>query len=221
MKIRALVFDLAGVLLDYGGPESIYRLSNGSVSSEEFFRFWSDAKCAHDLHCGKCSPEEFAWHALRELRLTVTSERFLAEFYTWLRGPYPGALELLEGLRPQYRVACLSNTNALDVKRFDEELELKRWFDECFYSNEMGLRKPDAAAYLHVSTALDVAPNEIAFFDDSVKCVDGARAVGMHAHHVTGFGDLQIRLRELGIVADRPFGPFSQIGRRPGNRHLD
>src|SRR5688572_26000595 len=96
MIIRALVFDLAGVLLDFGGVESVQKLSDGRISPEEFFRFWSEAKCAHDLHCGRCTPEHFAWQAVRELRLPVTSERFLAEYQTWLRGPYPGALEFVE-----------------------------------------------------------------------------------------------------------------------------
>ena len=39
MKIRARVFDLAGVLLDFGGVESVHTLSDGRVAEEEFFRF--------------------------------------------------------------------------------------------------------------------------------------------------------------------------------------
>lgn len=42
--------------------------------------------------------------------------------------------------------------------------------------------------------------NEGAFFDDSVTCVSGALAVGMRGHHVTGFGDLQVRLMQLAIL---------------------
>lgn len=208
MNVRALVFDLAGVLLDFGGPESVYKLSDRRIGDKEFFRFWSEAKCADDLHRGRCTPEAFARHAVRELELPVTGEQFLAEYQTWLRGPYPGALELLEALRPQYRVACLSNTDPLNVQRFKDELRLQDWFDECFYSNEIGLRKPDPEAYLHVSRALDVPPTEIAVFDDSLECVNGAIAVGMHGQHVTGFSDLGTRLDEMGILirrsADRP-----------------
>ena len=70
---------------------------------------------------------------------------------------------MLEGLRPRYRVACLSNTDELHGRQFDEQLHLQDWFDECFYSNESGLRKPDPKAYLHVSKSLDFPPNEIAF----------------------------------------------------------
>src|SRR5687768_4077696 len=203
MNIRALVFDLAGVLLDFGGPESLHKLSDGRIGDEEFFNFWSQATCAQDFHCGRCTPEEFAWQAVRELGLRVTSERFLEEYQTWLRGPYPGALDLLEVLRPGYRVACLSNTDPINVRKFDEELHLQNWFDECFYSNEIGLRKPDPMAYLHVSKALDVPINQIAFFDDSIACVEGAAAVGMFARHVTGFGDLRIQLNRMGVLDRR------------------
>jgi putative hydrolase of the HAD superfamily len=201
-QIRALVFDLAGVLLDFGGPESVHAMSNGRVDRTKFFRFWSEAACAHDLHLGRCSPDAFAREAVRELQLTVTPEAFLADYRTWFRGPYEGALELLERLRPAYRTACLSNANALDVKRFKDELQLQRRLDGCFYSNELGLRKPDAAAYLHVSRALNVSPDEMAFFDDSLENVQGARGVGIDAHHVTGFADLTLRLRQLGILGD-------------------
>ncbi len=201
------MFDLAGVLLDFGGPESLFKLSDGRVSEDEFVRFWSEATCAHDLHCGRCTPEDFAWQAVRELGLRVTGERFLAEFRTWLRGPYPGVLELLEGLRPRYRLACLSNIDSLHVQQFDEALHLQGWFDECFYSNEIGLRKPDPKVYLHVSKALDIPPNEIAFFDDSLECVNGAIAVGMHGQHCVGFGELQIRLSELGILGGQTAYP--------------
>jgi len=47
--------------------------------------------------------------------------------------------------------------------------------------------------------------NEIAFFDDSRENVDAAVALGMHAHHVTGFGDLKLRLEALGIFDRRRY----------------
>ena len=200
VPLRALVFDLAGVLLDFGGPESVYKMSGRRIGEKAFFRFWSEAKCAHDLQRGRCTPEAFAAHAVRELGLPVSGEQFLAEYQTWLRGPYAGVPDLLAELRPHFRIACLSNTDALNVQRFEDELHLQDWFDECFYSNEIGVRKPDPEAYLHVSQALDIPANEIAVFDDSVECVNGAIAVGMHGQHVTGFDDLHMRLNQMGIL---------------------
>src|SRR5262245_58663100 len=109
MNPRAQVFDLARVLLDFREPDYVFAHSGGRVDEAAYFRFWSEAKCAHDLHCGRCSPEEFAREAVKEWKLDVTPEAFLADYKTWFRGPYEGALELLETLRPRYRLACFSN----------------------------------------------------------------------------------------------------------------
>ena len=100
------------------------------------------------------------------------------------------------------------------MKRFDEEVQLQRWFDACFYSNEMRLRKPDAAAYLHVIKTLDLSPGEIAFFDDSLENVEGAVAVGIHGNHVQGFGDLRILLGRMGVLGGR--GQYLQNASAPG-----
>jgi HAD superfamily hydrolase (TIGR01509 family) len=200
VKFLALVFDLGGVLIDYRGVESLHALSNGRVGAEEFTRFWSDSRWVGALYQGRCSLEEFGRGAVGELSLSCTPETFLEAFRSWLHGPYPGALDLLRELRPRYRVACLSNTNQFDVRRLDEELRLREHFDKCFFSNEIGLRKPDSRCYRHVIEQLDVRPIETAFFDDNPEYVAGASAVGMQAFQCVGFDQLRTRLRELAII---------------------
>lgn len=200
VDIRALVFDLGGVLLDFRGLESLSELSNGRVGAEEFTRFWSDSRWAGALHRGRCSLDEFAEGAVRELSLSCTPQRFLEAFRGWLHGPYPGAFDLLRELRRRYQVACLSNTNAFDVQRLDDELRLREHFDKCFFSNEIGLRKPDPQCYLHVTEQLGVRPFETAFFDDNQEFVAGASAVGMQAFQCVGFDRLRATLRDLAIV---------------------
>jgi putative hydrolase of the HAD superfamily len=199
-KPRALVFDLAGVLLDFGGIESVEELSGGRVGAEDFSRFWSCSPWADGLYRGTCAPQEFAAGAVAEWSLSATPAAFLTAFQAWLRGPYPGAFELLQELRPKYRLACLSNTNVLDVSRFRMELHLHERFDECFFSNEIGLRKPDSDCYRHVLRRLDMAPQDVAFFDDSPACVAGALFVGMSAHHCTGLESLRCTLNQLEIL---------------------
>jgi glucose-1-phosphatase len=201
MTPRVLLFDLAGVLLDFGGVVSLRDLSNGRVGADAFGRFWSQSPWATALYCGRCSPEAFAAGAVDEFSLAVTPADFLLAFRAWLRGPYPGAFELLGELRSRYRLACLSNTNALDVQRFRDELRLHDAFDRCFFSNEIGLRKPDAHCFRHVVEALGVQAEEIVFFDDSRECVDGASAVGLDSHQVVGLDELRAALRRLNLLS--------------------
>jgi putative hydrolase of the HAD superfamily len=107
----------------------------------------------------------------------------------------------VERLPPYAKVACLSNTNVLDVRRFRDELNPPARFDACFFSNEIGYRKPNADSYLHVLGAfgLTASPGRALFLDDSTACVEGARQVGMQAYRVCGIREVSSCLAALGI----------------------
>ena len=199
-----LLFDLAGLLLDFRGIESLWEISNGTVDAEKFGRFWSESPVADRLYRGQCTPEEFAAGAVAEWSLSVSPERFLAAFGQWLIGPYPGAFELLAKLSERYVVACLSNTNELDCRRFRNELRLHERFRYSFFSNEIGLRKPEPQCYRFVLKAMDAQNTDVIFFDDSRECVDGARAVGLQAHQCIGVPPLVEQLTALGLLDDLP-----------------
>jgi putative hydrolase of the HAD superfamily len=49
---------------------------------------------------------------------------------------------------------------------------------------DLGVRKPDPQAYRRAADALGVPPERIVFLDDTPECVDGGRAVGIHAIQV-------------------------------------
>ena len=195
-----IVFDLAGVLLDFAGVESVARLSKGQTDLGRFDRFWSLSPWAVALYTGTCTPEAFAAGAVDELGLDVPPAEFLREFQAWLRGPYPGSFALVGKLRKHAKVACLSNTNVLDVHRFRDELNLPAHFDACFFSNEIGHRKPTPGSYQHVLRAFGLAslPDRALFFDDSPACVEGARKVGMQAYRACGVGEVHACLARLG-----------------------
>ena len=199
-----LLFDLAGLLLDFRGIESTLEISNRTVDAEKFGRFWSESPVADRLYRGQCTPEEFAAGAVAEWSLSVSPERFLAAFGQWLIGPYSGAFELLAKLRERYVLACLSNTNELDCKRFRNELRLHERFHYCFFSNEIGLRKPEPQCYRFVLKAMDAQNTDVIFFDDSRECIDGARAVGLKAYQCIGVTPLVERLTALRLLDDSP-----------------
>jgi HAD superfamily hydrolase (TIGR01509 family) len=199
--IDVVVFDLADVLLEFRGVESVARLSAGRIGPAEFARFWR-SRWADALYKGECSPEEFAAGAVVAFGLAISPGAFLREFRTWLRGPYPGALELVADVRERAGAACLSNTNCLDVVRFRDELQFDRRFDYCFFSNEIGQRKPDAACFAHVLRRLGLSaePRRVVFFDDSSACVRGARDAGMLAYQSASVASLRSHLERLGVL---------------------
>jgi glucose-1-phosphatase len=85
---------------------------------------------------------------------------------------------LVKTLRTEYRVGCLSNTNAIHWKRLTE---LADQFHFSFPSHITGFMKPDHRAYSHVVRTLGVQPSEIYFFDDLPLNVVAAKEIGLNA----------------------------------------
>ena len=67
-------------------------------------------------------------------------------------------------------------------------------------SSELGLRKPDCAAFEGVANAMGIALSAILFFDDTLENVEGARAAGLQAVHVTMPSDVKCALVEIGAL---------------------
>ena len=185
-KPSVVLFDLGGVLFDYRGARALEQMRGAAFPESELADFWLRSGCAIAIATGRCTPSEFACGAIEELELEATPEHFLSEFGTWLRGYLLGAESLLEGLSKRVRLACLSNTNEIDVERLRTEFGIENHFEACFFSNEMGLRKPDGAAYRYVLDALRISEGDVLFLDDTAQCVEGARASGICSEVVAG-----------------------------------
>ena len=95
---------------------------------------------------------------------------------------------------------AFSNTNNAHVEYFSVlHADVLGHFREVFLSSSIGFRKPDAAAYDHVVKAIGVPASRIVFFDDLAENIDGARARGLTAVHVTSPDDVAAALAALGI----------------------
>lgn len=73
-------------------------------------------------------------------------------------------------------------------------------FRDVVVSGEVGMIKPDPRIYTHLLTRNGLAPSQCLFIDDSIKNVEGARAVGLVAHHFTGAEGLAAELKARGLL---------------------
>ena len=67
-------------------------------------------------------------------------------------------------------------------------------------SGDEKLTKPDAAIYRLALDRFGLAPAEALFVDDSLANVEGARAVGIHAHHFIDAPTLRRELVGYGLL---------------------
>ena len=197
--LSVVVFDLGGVLADFGGVGPMRRLA-GLDSDEELWRRWLSCEHVRRFERGGCSAADFAAGLVDEWSLDVEPGQFLADFSTWLVGPYDGALALVEAARERAVVACLSNTNAVHWDAGAARWPLLDAFDHTFLSFRLGLVKPDREIFERVVAELAVGPAQVLFLDDNQINVDGAVAAGFRAERVRGPAEARRALVERGVL---------------------
>jgi HAD superfamily hydrolase (TIGR01509 family) len=185
LHISAILFDLGGVLVNWDGIEPLRNLTQGKLSREDARRFWLESPWVRRFEVGGCGPDEFAAGVVGELGLTVAPEVFLSEFESWDRGPLPGAFELLERLQRGCPLYCLSNNNEIHWRKPALQGLLK-FFTRTFVSFEIGVMKPDLAAFAYVLERVPERPGQILFLDDNPECITAAEQGGLVARRVSG-----------------------------------
>jgi putative hydrolase of the HAD superfamily len=196
-----LLFDLGGVLIDFAGFEEMRRLLPEVSDRSEIRDRWIQSESVQLFERGDITPEMFARRLVDEFHLGLSVEEFIREFVSWARGPYPGAASLLNRLRSTHRIACLSNSNELHTPI--HRASIHPHVDSFYFSDGIGLVKPDREIFDHVIRDLAVSPRKIAFFDDTPVNIEAAREVGLTSYLVDGIAALKARLRRLGLF-DRP-----------------
>jgi putative hydrolase of the HAD superfamily len=94
---------------------------------------------------------------------------------------WPGALELLSGLRERgAKLAMITNGFAETHREKIALLQLEDAFDEIFIADEVGLLKPDPAVFLLAAERLGVAPERCAMVGDRFdRDITGGHSAGM------------------------------------------
>jgi putative hydrolase of the HAD superfamily len=119
----------------------------------------------------------------------------------YLRGPYPGAVELIDELNAAgVATACLSNTSDSHWRMMTDPadpnyLPLERLAHR-FASHLVGMRKPDAGIYEYVERSTGVAAASIVFFDDLEANIAAAVRRGWRGHQVRIDADPIAQVRE-------------------------
>src|SRR6266404_576683 len=198
----ALLFDLGRVVLDidFGRVTACWAghaacepaaLAGRLSSRDEIFR-------RHET--GAISDAEFFASLRARLGIGISDAQLLEGWNAIFAGEMPGIAPLLARAAKRLPLYAFSNTNAPHVEHFSAAYaEVLGHFRKMFLSSSIGLRKPDAAAYDHVVQAIGVPASRIVFFDDLAENIEGARACGLTAVHVTSPDDVAHALAALGI----------------------
>lgn len=116
----------------------------------------------------------------------------------------PHVVTLIRQLKGMgFKTACLSNTNAEHWKALSDPFRYPYCaeLDLLAASHLFRVEKPDHAIYRAFEKLSGAAPEEITFFDDGLKNVEAARAVGWRAECIDPFGEtVDQMVKHLGIA---------------------
>ena len=191
-KFKNIIFDLGGVILDV--DYNLTRTAFEKLGVTHFDEMYSQAnadKLFQKLETGEITDDVFYKEFNRCTGLQLSDEEIRKAWDAMLLSFRKKSLEFLERIRPRYKTYLLSNTNYVHIAAFKETLHqqigvktLEEYFDEAFYSCEIGLRKPDAACYEWVLKNLKIQPDETLFIDDSLHNIQGAKKAGLQTIHL-------------------------------------
>jgi glucose-1-phosphatase len=197
----ALLFDLGRVVLDIDFNKTLacWATHAGCEPEQLVGRFLrDDIYQRHEK--GEIDDAEFFAALRASLGIGISDAQFLEGWNAIFAGEMPGIAPLLARAAKRLPLYAFSNTNGAHVEHFSLAYAgVLGHFREIFLSSTIGLRKPDAAAYDHVVKAIGIPPERIVFFDDLAENIEGARACGLTAVHVTSPKDVTDALAALGI----------------------
>jgi len=198
MAIRAIVFDVGGVLVHDSDPAPHHRawerrlgLERGRLGDAIF-----DTPMGRQSMIGQVTPQQ-VWQELAERFGLSASELQELEEGFWEDSEWN--VELLEyarSLRPRFKTGIISDA-WLDTRQAIHAYVNEDVFDVIVYSAEEGVCKPDPEIYTRALARLGVAPHEATFVDDRLKNVEGARRLGIHAFRYTGTAAARLEIERL------------------------
>lgn len=103
-----------------------------------------------------------------------------------LIGDFPlHRLEFLQLLSKKYRLFLLSNTDAIHILHFENQVgvsffsDFYQCFEKVYFSYELGLRKPNAEVFNYLINKHELSPKRTLFVDDRQENTDMAKSLGM------------------------------------------
>lgn len=189
---QAILFDLGGVIIDIDPERSLRTFEQmGYHDIRPVYATMAEEGWFTRLEIGEAEPVDI-YARLRSSLSKEISDEDIRKGWNALLGKLPAErIQLLEQLSDRYRLYLLSNTNPIHMAtihqlvRYDFGVsDMGHWFEQDYYSYEMGLRKPDPTIYQVILDDHLLDPAATLFVDDTPANIESAAQLGFQTLHV-------------------------------------
>lgn len=193
MSIKNIILDLGGVILniDYQLTINAFK-SLGARGTDELFMHIEQHDLVSRYETGQLSTTDFRQLLQSKLQIKTNAQVFDQAWNAMLVDLPKERLAYILQLKKKYNLFLFSNTNELHLIKFNqicrEEYGIYSfddYFNKMYYSHTLGYRKPDPQGFHAIITENNLSIFETLFVDDSLTNIEGARSIGLNAHHIT------------------------------------
>ncbi|HCP93522.1 MAG TPA: HAD family phosphatase [Bacteroidetes bacterium] len=182
-KISTIIFDLGGVILDLDQGKTLRAFARKGLDLEDVNEA---SPIFTDFETGKITAADFRQGIKSLFKGNITDTEIDEAWNAMLLDTCEERFRIIEGLRKQFRIYLLSNTNSIHIDfvrdYLNKHFSIERWdnlFDKQYLSYEIGLRKPNKNIYEYVLSDIQKQPQECLFIDDSFANIKGAESAGI------------------------------------------
>src|SRR5262245_29621434 len=181
-KVKAVVFDLGKVLLDFDYGIAAQKIAaHGRLRPEEVVDCMLHAQLLGRYECGLIDSAQFFTETCAATGFCGTADEF-ADCFGDIFVEIEPMVQLHASLREnELPTFIFSNTNEFAVRFIRRRFPFFAHFDGYVLSYEHGFMKPDARLYDVVEKISDRSGSEILYLDDRIENVEAGAARGWRA----------------------------------------
>jgi len=201
-QIKAIFFDIGGVLVRVDSSGSIQKLSKALDVSPERITQAMTRDLMREYETGHLTANQFYEQLLIncQSRRAMDMETFKS-YWLEVLFPYKKSVAFLERATRDYSVWLLSNTNDLHYDLLMQDFPFMQWVQGGTYSFMVGSMKPEPRIYELAIQKSGFRPEEILFIDDLEENVLAAQDQGIHIIHYVDYAtfgkEVKARFPEL------------------------
>ncbi|MCL3849679.1 MULTISPECIES: HAD family phosphatase [Parabacteroides] len=189
-KIKNIVFDLGGVLIDLSHDQAVRRFEEiGVVDAAQLLDPYEQKGIFLEVENGMITADEYCQKLREHTGKDLSYEEIKHAWLGFIVDVPQYKLDHLLKLREHYNVYLLSNTNPIIQEgwaRTDQFSAAGRpigdYFDKMYTSYEVGVTKPDRKIFDYMIADSGLIPSETLFVDDAKSNVEVGRSLGFQTY---------------------------------------